>query len=486
MTVAADIKVDLKTSHILHKLKVHTIFSADFKGRYLFRNDNPELGRVRLFFPFPLGTTQARNASLKIDQGEGRFAEPPEVQYSLAGIGWSGPLEYGRTVKAEVTFGAQGSDRFVYQGPGAGRAESFNMTIVADRLPDDAVPADALQPTQMDKRSVTWKYDNLITNRGIIVDLPGATSPMGRVMFLFELAGLAVLLFGLGFKYMADLHQPGSLDDFRWGHFLLLALNYFIFFIIFMVLTLDRLLGPWPAIIVSAAISLPLLLLHVSRIMDRRFALNMVLPLAVFTLVMVIGGVYAGGLQKYVFLAGLVIAVGFLTFSYKAYGERRKAHQEQKARLREEALRGASDKKSQEKEQRRLENRRAQILAGPGGRLAAARELWERVERTAAQIEALAEKLPAGDPVLESIKKRLGERAELARDSKELGRPLRRRQLPLSQPERITVWRVYVLCDTDRGADSKRADECGHGQGTGAVVAAGRPCPVAAEHACDS
>ena len=55
-------------------------------------------------------------------------------------------------------------------------------------------------------------------------------SPTGRAILFLRLAGLAVLLFGLGFIYLNDLKEPGRLDSFRWGHFLLLALTYSLFF----------------------------------------------------------------------------------------------------------------------------------------------------------------------------------------------------------------------------------------------------------------
>lgn len=54
-------------------------------------------------------------------------------------------------------------------------------------------------------------------------------------------------------------------------------------------------MNPWLAMGIAAVFSLPLLLLHISRILNVAFACRRALPLAVFTLGVVINGVYAGG-----------------------------------------------------------------------------------------------------------------------------------------------------------------------------------------------
>ena len=77
---------------------------------------------------------------------------------------------------------------------------------------------------------------DLITDRSIVVQLPAGTSPLGRLVLLCQLAGLAVLLFGAGFWYLCEARDPATLDAFRLPHFLLLALNYWLFFGLFALL----------------------------------------------------------------------------------------------------------------------------------------------------------------------------------------------------------------------------------------------------------
>ena len=58
-------------------------------------------------------------------------------------------------------------------------------------------------------------------------------------------------------------------------------------------------------------------MLHVTRIIDREFAIYHILPLAVLTLGIVIAGVYGGTARDYIFVAYLVIGVAYMTITYK-------------------------------------------------------------------------------------------------------------------------------------------------------------------------
>jgi len=121
--------------------------------------------------------------------------------------------------------------------------------------------------------------------------IPSAQSPIGRVVALFQLTGVAVMLFGLGVWYLAELEKPGLLSRFHFSHFFLLALTYSLYFVIFAVISFREELSPTAGMAVSAVLSLPLLALHVARFTNWRFTMTRMLPLAVFTLGLVISGV---------------------------------------------------------------------------------------------------------------------------------------------------------------------------------------------------
>ena len=178
------------------------------------------------------------------------------------------------------------------------------------------IPDHALQPTEVSSQELVWQFNNLITDRAIILEIPGALSPLGRVLLLVRLVAIAVLLFGIGFWYLSEQWQPALLKDFRWGHFLLLALTYSLYFVIFAVISFHENVNTWLAMGISALFSLPLLLLHLTRVINFQFAYRRALPLAVLTLALVINGVYGGSLRDYIFIAAVIFVIAYLTISY--------------------------------------------------------------------------------------------------------------------------------------------------------------------------
>ena len=143
-------------------------------------------------------------------------------------------------------------------------------------------------------------------------DAPRELSP---VALLLRLAGIAVLLFGGGFWYAVELRQPGRLDTFRLGHFLLLGATYSLFFVVFAVLGAHD-VDAWLAVAIAAGVSYPLLALHVTAIAGARFALTSALPLALLTTGFVVNGVYGGEVRAYVYLGMLCAGLAFTTWTY--------------------------------------------------------------------------------------------------------------------------------------------------------------------------
>ena len=141
-------------------------------------------------------------------------------------------------------------------------------------------------------------------------------------MFLMKLGGIAVLLFGAGFWYLSEVREPGCLDDFRLWHFLMLAVTYSLFFVVYAVLGFKG-VGPLTSLLVAGVLSMPLLMLHVSAIMGKGFALTYTLPLAAFTIGMVVNGVYGDLWQSYVYVGGAFFVVAYLTLSAPTLARKR-------------------------------------------------------------------------------------------------------------------------------------------------------------------
>lgn len=208
-----------------------------------------------------------------------------------------------------VSYVAQGRDAFVYDAVGGGRKRSgavrFTLSYQGAR---PVVAPSSLQPSEVGPGVMTWRFSDLISEKPIRVELPAGSSPLGRLILLCQLAGLAVLLFGAGFWYLSEGQRPGGLDHFRLGHFLLVALTYSLFFVVFAVVGYRGSLAA--ALLLGAGTSLPLLLLHTSRTSGWPFALHRGLPLSLFSLGCVVLGVYLEDQRAYVLMGATVAGPG--------------------------------------------------------------------------------------------------------------------------------------------------------------------------------
>lgn len=321
---SSDIRVKLTAHPILNGVRVHTRYDAAFTGTFVVRNADPQAEELRLHFPFPPGISEARDVSIKLLDEAGQPQDAAGATYELDGIRWTGRVAPGAAASVVVSYSVRGRDAFVYDVAGKSRSEAVRVEVLVDNARTPVVPTDSLQPTELGEQRILWSFNRLVATKPLVVELPAAASPLGQLILLCQLAALAVLLFGGGFWYLSELRRPGSLDGFRWGHFLLLALNYSTFFVTFAVLGYRGQAGV--ALGVAALVSQPLLALHVARLADARFALGKVLPLSLATLGTVVAGVYAEAQRPYVFLAVALAAVAYVTFTYRRWAEGRAAH----------------------------------------------------------------------------------------------------------------------------------------------------------------
>ncbi|HVF10842.1 MAG TPA: prepilin-type N-terminal cleavage/methylation domain-containing protein [Abditibacteriaceae bacterium] len=330
---SADLRMALTSSYHRIGMDVYTRYRVDCTGRITFRHPGDAGGsQVLLIVPFPDNTQEARNVQLTLlRNGRPEAQSPNNVIYDRTGIYYLASLPRGEPLTANVNFTALGREQFDYDLPPARQLRSVTITLGLRGVSSYTIPDEALQPSTADPQQLRWEFKNLVSDRRISVLIPGAEAPLARVLLLLRLVGLAVLLFGAGFWYLSEQVQPGQLDKFRWGHFLLLALTYSLFFVIFTVLEFHGTLPTPLSMAVSAVFSLPLLVLHVSRVLNLRFAITSVLPLTIFTLGMVLNGVYGGALRDYVFIGATVFVIGYVTVNYQSWAagrERRRLESE--------------------------------------------------------------------------------------------------------------------------------------------------------------
>jgi prepilin-type N-terminal cleavage/methylation domain-containing protein len=326
-----DLKMALASSYHQTDVVVYTRYQVGCKGRVVFRHPGgTEKTPVLLFVPFPEAIVEARDVKLEVTRVKEQ--DPPvhsQIRYRREGIYCLCQMESGQRLSADVEFTGLGHDRFEYRLPPAQQLESVSILLDLSGAKSITIPEEALQPTSTDPHRLRWEIQNLVSDRRIQVLIPEAMAPSARVLFLWRFVAVAVLLFGAGFLYLSEQARPGQLDRFRLGHFVLLALTFSLFFIIFTVLEFHGELGTVLSMIVAAVSSLPLLVLHVAAVLGFRFALTRVLPLAIFALGLALAGVYAAGIRDYVFTAAAVLITAYLTITFPGWSARRERHRQE-------------------------------------------------------------------------------------------------------------------------------------------------------------
>jgi len=339
---ASSIQVELEPRTVLDGVRAYTEYEAAFVGRFTVRNQDRVADAVSVRFPFPPGLLEARDVSLSlVDAATGAGREAAGAVYRLDGVGWTGRIPPGERSTFEVRYRARGRDAFVYDVAGDGRRSGqLDVSVHSRQARQLTIPAASLQPTERTAEGISWRLSHVLATRPVMVDLPAANSPIGQLILLCQLTALAVMLFGAGFWYLGELWKPGRLREFRFGHFLLLALDYSLFFLVFAVAAYRGPVGL--ALAVALGLSQPLLVIHLARVFDPRFAARLGLPLSLFTLGGVVAGVYLEGQRPYVFLGVGMIAVAVLTLTYRRWTAQRQAWRLEEKRAAERAVREAA------------------------------------------------------------------------------------------------------------------------------------------------
>jgi len=336
--VIESVGMNMALSSTYHRIgmNVYTRYEVHCKGSLLFRRSAQDENPVLLIIPLPEGRTEARDVRLTLTRmSDSATWEPDNLVYHEQRLYWSGMIPDDERFIAEVNFVALGREQFEYRLPPARQLRSIDIVLELTGVGSPKIPNHALQPTEMSDRRLSWTFNNLVTDRTIIIEIPGTLSPLGRVLLLVRLVAVAVLLFGIGLWYLGEQWQPGHLKNFRWGHFLLLALTYSLYFVIFVVISFHEIVNSWLAMGIAAVFSLPLLLLHVTRVINFKFAYSRALPLAIFTLGLVINGVYGAGVRDYVFITAVIFVIAYLTITYEKWEEGRAKYREQQRAKRE-------------------------------------------------------------------------------------------------------------------------------------------------------
>ncbi len=285
-----------------------TVYDLDFRGEYDLSHSGTVSTTVELFFPFPNNLETLHDVHFMVD-GE----EPPKVIYSTRGIQWQATLMPGEGHAVEISYKADGANSFAY---GLTRDQRTDIDIAVNvvglngsTVPKTSLPASQNEPTA-DGERWTWRYQALIADRDIHLELPTRLSFSQRVSALQDdfstLAWMAPLLVVL---FMASLGGVLHVDGvrLRLASYLLLGLGLALFYPL-----LTFLSGLLPLLAAAALATLlvsGLLLVFLARALPHAKARRAILLRAGLLLIVFLGLLSLGTLTPW---KGLLLTAGGL------------------------------------------------------------------------------------------------------------------------------------------------------------------------------
>jgi hypothetical protein len=215
-----------------------TVYDLDFEGTYTLRYTGAvPTTTLELIFPFPTGLDTLNQVYFLVD-GE----EPSDVQYSLNNITWWTEMASGDEREVIVRYRARGVGSFRYALEHNRRLENLDVEITVQGLSgsevvDGSLPTtsfeDAEDGDQFARETFAWRYDALIADRDVQVELPTRMSFLQRVEQLREpmrrIALASPFLVAFFVASLAGLHRLGGVR-LSLQHYLLAGLGFFLFY----------------------------------------------------------------------------------------------------------------------------------------------------------------------------------------------------------------------------------------------------------------
>ncbi|HDQ70716.1 MAG TPA: hypothetical protein ENN19_01315 [Chloroflexi bacterium] len=210
-----------------------TVYDLDFEGVYRIQYTGAApTTTLELIFPFPEGLDTLNKVYFLVD-GE----EPPDAEYNLRSITWRTEAETLDEYEITVRYQARGIGSFRYTLDHGRRLEDLDVAIVVTGIegaqaPDDALPSTSIETTENGKQ-FAWRYDALIADRDIQVNLPERPSFAQRVAQLSDslstLAFASPLLTALFIVCLAGAYRLSGVR-LPFQLYLLAGCGYFLFY----------------------------------------------------------------------------------------------------------------------------------------------------------------------------------------------------------------------------------------------------------------
>ncbi len=294
---SSDLKVDLHLDYRQKGLLWYSTYTVDFDGEYRFTNSTDQPITMTVQFVFPAANTLYDN--FKFDINGTQVLPEGNLSETLTKVVNLGPREQANV---QVTYRSRGIDRWLYSfGPGITNVKNFNMAVNTDfrdyDFPLQSVSASDRKTTDKGAQ-LAWRFDSTVAGFNIGVEMPKKTQPGPLASRMSFFAPVSLLFF---FTILVIIGAVRG-ENLHPMHYFFLAAAFFSFHLLFAYLA-DQ-VAVEIAFVISALVSLALVVSYVGRMSNWRFALREV-GIAQFLFLVLFS--YAFFYEGY---TGLVITIG--------------------------------------------------------------------------------------------------------------------------------------------------------------------------------
>jgi hypothetical protein len=264
---SSDIQVALKLKHRQKGLLWYSTYEIAFDGRYTVQNPSDEAEEMRVRFVFPSTSAIYDDFVFTVN---GVTATPE--QKSGEGIVATVELAPAEQADIHIAYKSRGLDRWLYSfGTGIVSVKNFTLMVDTDfkdiNFPTRTISASTKTLTPQGW-SLEWRFANLLSDFNVGVEMPRKLNPGPLASRMSSFAPVSLLFFFtvlvmLGAMNKVNLHPM---------HYFFLAAGFFAFHLLFAYLA-DH-LPLQLTFIISAAVSLGLVVSYLWRVVSRRFALR--------------------------------------------------------------------------------------------------------------------------------------------------------------------------------------------------------------------
>jgi len=293
----SDLAADFALDHRRRGLMWFATYGLDFRGTYRFRNPSDEPRSMTM--NLALDTVSRTYDGLRISDEQGK-----PIPFSIVGgmAQWKQPFKAGQERRVDIAFRTRGTGSWRYAAtPGSNEARNFRLRVSTD-FPHVDFPLDSVSPSKHSATGDAWKgewsFESLITSSPMGIQMPEKLNPgplAARITFFAPVS----LLF---FFFVISMLAITSGRELHPMHYFLLGCAFFAFHLLF-AYSVDHLALTW-AFLLSAVVSMLLVLSYVRHFVGWRFALQRVAPVQLIYLVLFSASFFWKG------FTGLAITIG--------------------------------------------------------------------------------------------------------------------------------------------------------------------------------